>query len=474
MGFDSFVILAGMRTGSNLLESQLNAVPGLCCYGEAFNPNFVGYPKRDDILGITRAARDADPLALLRRIQDQPGVLAGFRYFRDHDPRVLAAVLDDPRCAKILLTRNPVDSFISLQIARATGQWKLTDGRHRRAAQITFDPAAFETYLQDEQAFFRDIRHGLQTRGQTAFSLGYDDVSDAAVVQGLVRFLDADLPAPDGAARLKRQNPETARDKVSNPDQMEQAVAAFDWAGLDHTVLSEPGRGASIRRYVAAAKAPVLFAPLPGGPVSQVEQWLAALDDAAPGDLRRGFTQKTLRQWKRQNPGHRTLTVVSHPLARAYRVFCTAILPVRDGPYAEIRAALRARFDVPLPATDPGPGFGPAQQHAAFLGFLRFLKANLAGQTNLRVDAAWASQGVLLQGMAGFVMPDMVVRHEYLARDLAVLAQQVDRQSPPVPDRAEPSAVSLSQIHDDALESAARAAYQRDYMLFGYQAWAEV
>ncbi|MDX1782140.1 MAG: nodulation protein NodH, partial [Thalassovita sp.] len=42
--FDYFVVFAEMRTGSNFLETNLNAFPGLTCYGEAFNPHFIGYP----------------------------------------------------------------------------------------------------------------------------------------------------------------------------------------------------------------------------------------------------------------------------------------------------------------------------------------------------------------------------------------------------------------------------------------------
>ncbi|TNF60303.1 MAG: nodulation protein NodH, partial [Rhodobacteraceae bacterium] len=125
--FDYFVVFAEMRTGSNFLETNLNALEGVTCHGEAFNPHFIGYPKKDSLLGLTQAQRDADPMALLARIADQPGELAGFRFFHDHDPRVLDPILDDPRCAKIVLTRNPLDSYVSWKIAQATGQWKLTN-----------------------------------------------------------------------------------------------------------------------------------------------------------------------------------------------------------------------------------------------------------------------------------------------------------------------------------------------------------
>ena len=43
--FTSFIVLAGMRTGSNFLEANLNQFPDLKSYGELFNPHFVGGPK---------------------------------------------------------------------------------------------------------------------------------------------------------------------------------------------------------------------------------------------------------------------------------------------------------------------------------------------------------------------------------------------------------------------------------------------
>ena len=42
MAFEYFVVLAEMRTGSNLLESNLNAIDGIECHGELFNPFFIG------------------------------------------------------------------------------------------------------------------------------------------------------------------------------------------------------------------------------------------------------------------------------------------------------------------------------------------------------------------------------------------------------------------------------------------------
>ena len=129
--FEYFVVFAEMRTGSNFLETNLNAFEGIDCHGEAFNPHFIGYPNTAEILGISQEVWDADPLVLLRNIKHQASGIGGFRYFHDHDPRILDQCLADPKCAKIILTRNPVDSYVSWKIAKETGQWKLTDAKSR-------------------------------------------------------------------------------------------------------------------------------------------------------------------------------------------------------------------------------------------------------------------------------------------------------------------------------------------------------
>ncbi len=174
--FHSFVVFAEMRTGSNFLEANLNAFAGIKCHGEAFNPHFIGYPNTTQILGVDQAARDREPGALLRAIRHDPSAMGGFRYFHDHDPRVLDLVLDDPACAKIILTRNPVESYVSWKIAQETGQWKLTDMKARKAAKATFDAAEFEAHLEALQAFQLKLMNRLQTSGQTAFYVAYEDL----------------------------------------------------------------------------------------------------------------------------------------------------------------------------------------------------------------------------------------------------------------------------------------------------------
>ncbi len=457
--FDLFVILAEMRTGSNFLEASLNEYATLSCLGEVYNPTFVGHKNQSELFDMDLAQREADPLELLRRMVAQSKALPGFRFFHDHDPRVLEQVMADPRCAKVVLTRNPLESYVSLSIAKQTGQWKLTNVKHQRQAKVRFDAKAFESHLEEIQAFQIRIMHALQVSGQTAFYIDYDDIGDVEVLNGLAKFLGTDERIEGVSDKLKKQNPEPLSDKVENPEEMEAALARLDRFNLSRTPNFEPRRGPAVPGFHAGAEVGLLYMPVQAGPEAQVLAWLEAAGQGLVG----GFTQKALRQWKRRHPGHRSFTVLRHPVARAHAAYCTQVLGSGN---RDTRAALR-RYQVTAPDADADRD----ARRAGFLSFLSFLKQNLAGQTGLRINGAWASQAAVLQGFARFQGPDLVLREDRLPEGLAYLGAEVGIAPPPLPALAEDLPFALAGIYDKEVEAATRDAYQRDYMAFGWGPW---
>lgn len=176
-------------------------------------------------------------------------------------------------------------------------------------------------------------------------------------------------------------------------------------------------------------------------------QWLAELDDVAPSDLLSGFTQKALRDWKRSHVGHRSFTVIRHPVARAHAAFCDKILPTGEGSYVGIRKMLSQQFKLNLPSKMPDGGYSDADHKQAFRGFLKFVKSNLGGQTAVRVDSHWATQATALQGFADFVTPDMVLREDRLGDDLEILAATVGKNTMPLlAEQTDPYADRLMSI----------------------------
>ena len=470
--FDYFIVFAEMRTGSNFLEANLNALEGVVCHGEAFNPHFIGYPNRTEVLGMTQEMREADPAGLIERIRAQPDMLAGFRYFHNHDPRILDLALEDPRCAKIILTRNPLDSYVSHKIARETGQWKLTNITRRREALAEFDAIEFARHVGTLQAFQVMLLNRLQHSGQTAFYVDYEDLQSLEVMNGLAKWLGvpARLEALDDS--LKRQNPAPTLSKVSNPEDVTLATAEMDLFNLSRTPNFEPRRGPVVPGYIAAAKSPLLYLPVRGGPEAEVTEWMAALDSVAQDELISGMNQKQLRQWKNRNKGFRSFTVLRHPVERLHRVFCHRILNRHAESYGAIRETLRRRFKVPLPQDGPDESYTRDDHRAAFEAFVSFVKTNLAGQTSIRVDAEWASQSQAISGFAELGAPDLILREEELTSELPALARRLGCETvPAVPSGPGPEPYGVEAIYDADLEDRISRLYQRDYLTFGFGPW---
>ena len=466
MAFEYFVVLAEMRTGSNLLESNLNAIEGIECHGESFNPYFIGSEGIQTYKGVTLADRDADPWALLNAVRAGGGQRVGFRLFHDHDPRIREHVMNDTACAKIILTRNPLESYVSRKIAAATKQWRLGNVKHRKQSKVTFDAAEFEKLLTRLQQTQIEIQNTLQTTGQTAYYIGYDDVNDVAVLNGLARWLGVGARLESLPRTFKKQNPEPLEQKLLNPQDLAPGLARIDRFDLGRTPNFEVRRGPMLDACYAAAKTSVLFLPTRGAPEQGVIRWLAALDGVAEGDLPRDFDHGRLAAWRRANPGFRSFTVLRHPLRRAHSVFCSKVL---TGQFGEVREHMARLFDVDLP--DDTTGLSISDHRAAFKAYLRFAGASLSGQTGLQPWPMWATQAAILDGFAQEGAPDAVLREDTLAEDLDWLARRAGHPNPPAFAPEQPAAnVTLDQIIDDEIIGLAQEAYHRDYEQFGFAA----
>lgn len=186
-----------------------------------------------------------------------------------------------------------------------------------------------------------------------------------------------------------------------------------------------------------------------------------------------GSLKRHCVDWKRSHVGHRSFTVIRHPVARAHAAFCDKILPTGEGSYVGIRKMLSQQFKLNLPSKMPDGGYSDADHKQAFLGFLKFVKSNLGGQTAVRVDSHWATQATALQGFADFVTPDMVLREDRLGDDLGILAATVGKNTMPLlAEQTDPYADRLMSIYDADIEAAVLDVYQRDYDAFGFGAYA--
>ena len=468
--FKYFVVFADMRTGSNFLEENINQFADLQSFGELFNPHFIGGPKRQDCAGIDMDAREADPHQLVEAIIAQnPDVTPGFRFFSTHDPRILDRCLQDKDCAKVILTRNPLDSYVSHKIAATTDQWKLTNVKHQKSAKVDFSQRAFNRHLADHHDFQLRLLNGLQHTGQAAFYIHYDDLFSTDVINGLALFLGSQHQITALSKTLKKQNPAALKDKVNNFRDIEKFLGKVDFAALSRTPNFEPRRGAAVPSYQATQSAPLLYAPVKGGPVKPVIRWLKAHDP----ELTSSLNQKTLRDWQRKHPDHQSFAVIRHPVARAHASFCTYVLSPDKAAYQDIRETIIHRYNVRIPKNGAeAPGYDLSSHKSAFMAFLNFLNANLSGNTSVRVDPAWATQTAILQGISTVLPVRRVIRESSLASELANIETLTGLNAQPVDlSLDDPAAFALTDIYDKAVEDAVRKVYTRDYLTFGFRDW---
>ncbi len=468
--FEYFVVLAGMRTGSNLLEEQLAAMPGVVSHGELFNPHFFGQPDVTSRWGLSMAARDSDPVRVIGAMREASGGLPGFRLFYDHDARAIDYVLADHKAAKIILTRRPIDSYVSLKIARKTNQWWLGDMTSARVAKVPFDAEEYTDFLNELSEFQTHIGRALQTSGQTAFYISYDDLSDDDVLAGLGTFIGSDGPPDQSKVRAKVQNPTPVSARLTNPRVAEEALQSLSRPDLGRLPSYEPDRGPGLKFFHVCKTAPLLYMPIRGAGYDPVPDWLKSVDP--DGATENGMTQKDLRRWKRQHAGHRSFTVLRHPLPRVYDAFCRFVLPIDADAYADVRHSLVEHYGVPLPESWPVENWDLERHRAAFLTFLTFLAGNLGGQTSVRVDNSWATQATLLTAIGQFVIPDRIVRAESIGQELGELCRDIGISGPVLEDGFGVSApFALSEVVTKEINAACATAYRRDFVMFGFDSW---
>ncbi|TGD72480.1 hypothetical protein E4634_13175 [Mangrovimicrobium sediminis] len=233
-------ILAGMRTGSNLLQSYLNQCPGIVCLGELFNPVFVGVDRpdmeeggfggyrRDDV-----QARDRDRIAFFNRLLAEAGNRElVFRLFDGHGAWAWRRVMRNRQARKVVLTRDPLEAYVSLELARATRQWVLLDSADRKVTQIEFNPVDYLAFAQERATYYSNICGRLEASGQAFVRIDYAELDDLEAVNRVIDFIcpgQALSALPD---TLVRQNPGTLAAKIANYDE----VAGFLEARSTRTI----------------------------------------------------------------------------------------------------------------------------------------------------------------------------------------------------------------------------------------------
>ncbi|MEM7525324.1 MAG: sulfotransferase family 2 domain-containing protein [Pseudomonadota bacterium] len=461
-----FAIFGSMRTGSNLLERTLHQYKSLIGLGELFNQHFIGKPKQTEAFGATLAERNLDPVGFLEKvIAAHPGQIPGFRIFDGHDARMLDHAARDPHCARIVLSRDPVDSFVSQRIAQETDQWMLRKEENRRLAKIRFDPEEFETYRARLEDHYARVRRAMRAAGRPAFEIAYDDLLDVDVLNGAARYAGANEEKTDVAEKIARQNPAALADKLTNPE------AAAPYARTGHVSPASPRpRFRALDDLIVSRGVELVFAPAPGALDNAATKFIEGVETAVgAGDKALVQGLKQAQAERRRRRGAFVFSIVRHPATRLRDVFERLVLQSGASPFGDVREALVRDYGAPDAAICLTSRDAAGE---SFDAFMRFVEDSLANRAAAPLHPAWAPQATLLAAYGEVCPIDFIARAERIEADAAYVLQRLgveDDGALASALRAEAEAPSLIEM-TEAREAAARHVHALDFNRLGFGA----
>lgn len=217
-GVTRFVILGQGRTGSNLVQTELNRRwPEMRCLGEEYGADRRRRAPSETIDEIT--ARVFAPT------EDHP--IVGCKLFYLHlYPSQLRDIITLPGMKVVhLRRRNLLRRYVSLQIAINNDRWL----GHRRMSSPTIDERAVtinvDHFLQDTHRSVDSERRAEEVvvdAGVDVLDVWYEDLSEHldAELRRIAAFLGAGTPVLESEPLLRRQNPEPLRLLVRNYEEL--------------------------------------------------------------------------------------------------------------------------------------------------------------------------------------------------------------------------------------------------------------
>jgi hypothetical protein len=256
----------------------------------------------------------------------------------------------------------------------------------------------------------------------------------------------------------------------------------------DEPAQPASGTQASPRRWpmglVTGARLPLVYLNLPKSASTTVQNHLLYLLTGAhalqPQDIQQHASLTRSRETAQDahdlisrqiDQGAVVFTFVRDPGRRAYACFHEKIMLDGRHSFRQIKQVLERDWGLRSPKE---PGDVPLSlQRDNFAAFLRFVEANIAGDTPIRRDPHWLPQAPMLSAFRRHLRIDIVGRVENFAADMArILHRAGPRRVPDLRHRPwtnPPSPYTFEQVITPALQQQLDRLYEVDYVHLGYR-----
>jgi LPS sulfotransferase NodH len=230
---DPLFIVASHRSGSSMVREALNTVPGVQLADEALNPHTFPVLAK---AGPTVALPHLD-----RHLRACRGTVVGAKIMVGHLHRVrlpLAEIVERwPRARHLVLYRRDLlAQFVSGELAKQTGQWRLREGETRRAGRLTVDVERLGTFVRKQHRRYEAAMEATDRARRVVLS--YEELVEDRVgeLADLTRALEIPGEIDLSAVTLRRQQQAPIDWVVENEAevaQLGQTSLVLDLAGVD-------------------------------------------------------------------------------------------------------------------------------------------------------------------------------------------------------------------------------------------------
>jgi LPS sulfotransferase NodH len=220
-------VLATRRSGSNLLVSYLNSVPGAGFAEEILNSDMYYGVRRRSI------SKKAVLRHILHSVNHCPERLCGAKFLCVHMRRHslnaadLRALFPAARFL-VLYRRSLFDQFLSLKIAEQTGEWRWSES-FRLPDALRVDPVEFEEYCRMIRGFYQQLLDDPSLSGRSLW-VSYEDLAEdprGVFERALFPFLG--VPAVPVSSAMRKQNTARPDRLVENYGEIEPLLKE-EWA----------------------------------------------------------------------------------------------------------------------------------------------------------------------------------------------------------------------------------------------------
>ena len=441
-----------MRTGSNLFEYTINQASHVRCLGELFNPHFIGEPEKDAEFNTTLEERTKKPIefwnTLLERERNNGNIL-GFRFFDDHDSRILRHLMKDKTCAKIILRRNPLYAFVSKEISLKTDQWRVFSAFSRIDTQIEFSHIDYEQYLEENNDYYSKLEWMVRRAGQTAFYINYTELLDLSIMNGLLDYLGVKDRIRRLTYKTIRQNPKRLEKKVTNPDALHPYLR--DNIEEPPKLHSEMSNQWDFKKIHISER------------LNRI--WIT-LTDFGHKPRRTFYPIKALKEvadFQEKNHNARLEVFIEHPLHLAYRQFDRMILHSKGKTAKIVRDELLMRHIALIEEDDTNDltrekitalGFTKDDVKKMFHAFVEFIKDNLNYDTYTDRKDEWQ---FYLERLAPFssLMPMIDIIHQSEEESIYQ------------------GLFKIEELYSSEIDTMMNALYKNDMVRLGIKPWGE-